>query len=263
MTIYQVDSFTNEIFKGNPAAVCITEEPLDKKLQQQIALEMNLSETAFVTPLSEDSFSIRFFTPTTEVDLCGHATLASGHILFELGIVTLENTINFHSNVGELLVTCADTWINMNFPASTLTEVEIPEGLESALGVTVKKVLIGNQWKVVVLENEEAVRAANSEPGPLMTIDCGHITITAQSSTGPADYINRVFAPLYGIPEDPVTGSAQTVLTPYWDPILNKDSYTCHQLSARGGVLKTEMLEKGRVLVSGQGVTVMRAELYI
>lgn len=263
MIIYQVDSFTDVPFKGNPAAVCITDTELSKEQRQHIALEMNLSETTFLVPKGEDSYDISFFTPAVEIDLCGHATLAGAHILFELGLVHTTSTINFQSNAGQLLVTTSDNWIHMNFPASKLEVMETPAGLVSALGVSVKEVFRGNQWKVVVLENEAAVRAANGNPGPLLELNCGHITITAAAEQEGVNYVNRVFAPLYGIPEDPVTGSAQTVLTPYWNNKTDLSEFVCHQLSDRGGVLKTKMLDNNRVQVSGQAVTVMKGELYL
>lgn len=257
LPIYQVDAFASEPFEGNPAAVCPLDDWLPDKLMQQIAMENNLSETAFFVPQGED-YRLRWFTPTTEVDLCGHATLASAHVLFEeLGYD--EQTIHFDSNSGELTVRKEGDQLVMNFPAAKINRVEVSDFLEDAVGVPVKE-LYRDMDYLYVVESEEQVRNLNPDIREMAKADVRGIIVTAPGKE--YDFVSRFFAPNAGVDEDPVTGSAHTMLTPYWSDRLNKKELVGRQVSRRGGTVYCH--HKGdRVEISGEACTVMQGEFTI
>ena len=258
MKIYQVDAFNNQIFKGNPAAVIPLKKWISTELMQNIAEENNLSETVFFVEKG-DFFEIKWFTPTCEVDLCGHATLAAAHIIFsELNYSKSE--LRFDSKSGILIVTKNNDWYTLNFPSEEITTVQCPEALKKALDTPIIKVLEG-KWKlVVVLENEEAVKNLHPNFSLLCEIAWNGIIVTAKGNN--TDFVSRFFAPKIGINEDPVTGSAHTLLIPYWAEHLDKTNLTALQLSKRIGVLNCKYLQD-RVEMSGQAITYLKGELTI
>ncbi len=264
MIIYQVDSFTSEAFKGNPAGVCITQKPLDKSRMQQLANEMNLSETAFVSPgKNETEWQISYFTPTTEVPMCGHATLASAHIMYENAIVGAKDTITFLAAGGTLQVVKEQQKIIMNYPAYPIKRAAIPTSLESIIDYSpVDFYESSYDWKIVLLEDETQVLAVQSKPELLIKSKLGHLMVTAPSNEGGIDYVVRVFAPASGIDEDPVTGSAQCALTPFWHARTGKENFFSVQLSQRRGQLFTKFLNE-RVEISGEAKTIFKIEVLV
>lgn len=255
ISIYQVDAFTNQLFKGNPAAVCLLQSWLPDELMQQLAAENNLSETAFVVPDGKN-YHIRWFTPNIEVALCGHATLAAAHVYFnELGFN--ENTISFNSKSGMLSVEKGeDGWLTLNFPANTPIPVEnVPTGLFDGLGISPAPVYFKAFDYMVVLGTEYQVANLNPDFKTLALVPARGVIVTAPGKD--TDFVSRCFYPQSGIDEDPVTGSAHTLSVPYWAAILNKNSLTAKQLSIRGGFLKCKLMED-RVLMSGQAVTYLK-----
>ncbi len=256
MTIYQVDAFNNELFKGNPAAVCPLDTFLSEDLMLAIAEENNLSETVFFVK-NEDSFDIRWFTPTCEIDLCGHATLAAAHIIFtELNFD--KNTIVFNSKSGKLTVTKNKNWYTLNFPSEEISAIETPTLLEKALNVPILKTYKGT-WKLLVeLENETTVANLKPNFSLLSELESRGIIVTSKGDS--VDFVSRFFAPKIGINEDPVTGSAHTLLIPYWAKKLTKNSLNAIQLSKRIGILKCNYLND-RVEMSGQAITYLKGEL--
>lgn len=264
MRIYQVDSFTNEPFRGNPAGVCILDKPADPQWMQYVAREMNLSETAFLTP-NEDGYNLRWFTPATEVKLCGHATLASAHILWQQGHLHPSEEARFHTLSGLLAANFTDDgWIALNFPAQPASPAAPPDGLLSAMGIT-STVFVGKNVAdfLIELETEEAVRALKPDFGKIGQIPgVRGVIATSRAFMGGFDFVSRFFAPAVGVNEDPVTGSAHTALTPYWSKKLEKQELMGYQASARGGVLRLRD-EGERVIIEGQAVTVMIAEMLV
>jgi PhzF family phenazine biosynthesis protein len=259
LSIYVVDAFTDTMFKGNPAAVCITSEPLDDFLMQNIAAEMNLSETAFLFP-QQDGYSLRWFTPDAEVELCGHATLASAHILWETEVLSKGQQANFYTKSGLLTASKEDAWIELNFPAEPVHECEYPTELIEALHI--EPLYVGrNRFDYFIeVESEDIVKNLNPDFSLLKTIQTRGINVTSKSNN--FDFVSRCFFPAVGVNEDPVTGSSHCGLAPYWCEKLNKTELIAYQASARGGILKIK-LQNGRVLMAGQSVTVMKSELYI
>ncbi len=253
--IYQVDAFTNKRFKGNPAAVCPLQSWLTDESMQQLAAENNLSETAFIVP-EDNYYHIRWFTPNTEVDLCGHATLAAAHIYFnELDF--LENIISFNSKSGMLTVEKGDDgWLTLNFPANTPAPVEhVPAGLFDGLGIDTAPVYFKAFDYMVVLGSEQQVANLNPDFKTLALVPARGVIVTAPGIE--TDFVSRCFYPQCGIDEDPVTGSAHTITVPYWAGILHKQSLTAKQLSNRGGFLRCKLLED-RVMISGQAITYLQ-----
>lgn len=257
--MYQVDAFTDVLFRGNPAAVCILESWLPDATMQAIAAENNLAETAFAVP-SPEGYGIRWFTPETEVALCGHATLATAHVLFSAREEGMS-LIRFQSRErGRLEVSKAGDWLVLDFPADPPEEIEMPKGLVNALGSAPESCWKGLTDYMVVYRSEEDVRALRPNYHLLNQIPVRGIIAT---STGrDHDFVSRFFAPNCGVPEDPVTGSAHTTLTPYWAKALGKTQLTAAQLSPRGGSLRCTHKGK-RVLIAGQAVTYMKAEIYL
>lgn len=252
---YQVDAFATRAFEGNPAAVCPLERWLDDGLLQAIAEENNLSETAFFVA-SEKGFRLRWFTPVSEVDLCGHATLATAHVLFEhLGHP--GPAVRFATRSGVLTVRRKGSLLEMDFPASPPTPCTAPASLVKALGRQPAAVLRADDY-LAVFDDEAAVRGLSPDFALLATLDLRGVIVTAPGSAD--DFVSRFFAPRLGIPEDPVTGSAHCTLAPYWADRLGRHRLSARQVSKRGGRLACE-LEGDRVLLSGSAVTFMEAEM--
>lgn len=260
--IYQVDAFTSEPFSGNPAGVCITEKEEPSGWMQNIAAEMNLSETAFL--FSEGGMlNIRFFTPEAEIDLCGHATLSSAHILFETGLASPGQVIMLSSKAGILSARKDGEWISLDFPSYGVKKTEIPEKFLKASGINPPELYrTSNGWALAVCKTEEEVKKMSPDFAGLCDSGFGDLIVTAPSGSSDFDYVLRCFAPALGINEDPVTGSAQCVLVPYWNARSGKKEFKVRQLSARGGVLRC-LLQGNRVIISGQAKTVFRAELFV
>jgi len=257
----QVDAFTAEPFKGNPAAVCVLDAPRDSAWMQAIAREMNLSETAFLVRRdSGDGFDLRWFTPTTEVDLCGHATLASAHALWEGGHLPAGETATFHTRSGQLSARRDGDWIELNFPATPDEPAEPPPGLEAALGA--KPVYVGRSRfdMLVELDGEDVVRNLQPDFTRLRALGARGVIVTSRASSAGIDFVSRFFAPGAGVDEDPVTGSAHCALAPFWARRLGKQKFSARQVSARGGDLRVR-LDGDRVRLGGQAVTVLRGEL--
>jgi PhzF family phenazine biosynthesis protein len=262
--IVQIDAFTDRPFAGNPAAVCILPGPADPAWMQAVAREMNLSETAFLDRRENGDYNLRWFTPAAEIDLCGHATLASAHALWEGGHLAPEAQARFHTRSGLLTADKRDAWIELNFPARPPEPAPAPDGLEAVLGVPLawvgKYPGPADQDYLVEIASEDAVRALAPDFGRLVALPVRGLIVTARATTAPYDFVSRFFIPSMGINEDPVTGAAHCRLTPYWRDRLGKDILLAYQASARGGVLRVRV-ERDRVILGGQAVTVLRGEL--
>jgi len=256
--IVQVDAFTATPFAGNPAAVCILRAPRDDEWMHNVAREMNLSETAFLHP-ENGGYRLRWLTPAIEVDLCGHATLASAHVLWEDGHIPPDAEARFHTRSGLLTCRHNDGWIDMNFPARPAEHSEAPPELANALGADLT--FVGrNQFDYLVeVASEATLRSLHPDYRLLRQLPVRGVIVTARGREH--DFVSRFFAPGAGIDEDPVTGSAHAALAPFWGARLNKTEMTAFQASARGGVVKVR-LDGARVHISGQAVTVLRAELF-
>ncbi len=255
----QIDAFTDRPFTGNPAAVCLLEAARDAEWMQAVAAEMNLSETAFVVP-GNGSFNLRWFTPTVEVDLCGHATLASAHALWTEGIVATDDPIVFETKSGLLTCARADGRIELDFPALPLTDIEPPSDLMDALGITPSYVGESRLDHFVFVDEEQAVRSMQPDYATLRTLPNRGLIVTSASDDARFDFISRYFAPAAGIDEDPVTGSAHCCLAPYWAERLGKSEMTGFQASARGGIVHVRVAGD-RVVLGGEAVTVFRGTL--
>jgi PhzF family phenazine biosynthesis protein len=258
-TIFQVDAFADEPFVGNPAAVCILTEPRDETWMQNVAKEMNLSETAFLQR-REDGFGLRWFTPAVEVDLCGHATLASAHVLYETGLLKPDEQARFHTRSGLLTAQKKGEEIELDFPATPPEPADSPPGLEEALGVPSKNVTKSRFDYLVEVESEETVRRMKPDFGMLKALSVRGVIVTSVASTEDYDFVSRFFAPMAGIDEDPVTGSAHCCLGPYWSERLGKDEFVAYQASERGGIVGVRVAGD-RVYLRGKAVTVLRGEL--
>ena len=261
--IYQVDAFTDQPFKGNPAGVMICDTIMTTELMQNIAMEMNLSETAFVTPNS-DGFQIRYFTPIKEVPLCGHATLASAHIIYELGLKKLHETLFLKAKGGELTVNWNDGWITMNFPRYPLTKIDIPVDFKEIVGFEpIETYSSSYEWIIAIADSEIDIDRAKPDFEKMNSKGLGHLIITAKSDLEQVDFVLRCFAPISGINEDPVTGSAHCALTPLWGKKLNKLEMNSLQISKRTGNLNVKLSENDRVEIRGKAITVFEAKLRI
>jgi len=269
LPLYHVDAFTNERFRGNPAAVCLLDRPADAAWMQSVAAEMNLAETAFVVP-RDDAFSLRWFTPTTEVPLCGHATLASAHVLWETARLRPEDPARFDTASGALecrrvaTASGAQAGIEMDFPAERSDPDEGvadgPARLADALRATALRIARGRTHYLVELADESAVRGLRPDLGVLAELDANGVIVTAASDDPRFDFVSRYFAPKVGIPEDPVTGAAHCMLGPWWAERLGKVDVVGHQVSTRGGIVRVRV-DGDRVRLGGQAVTVLRGEL--
>jgi PhzF family phenazine biosynthesis protein len=257
--LYHVDAFTSEVFSGNPAAVCLLDRWLDDPILQAIAIENNLSETAFLVPNAK-GFDLRWFTPATEVALCGHATLASAFVLFNCQNWPRE-CIRFQTRrSGELMVTRRGDLLEMDFPAIAAHIITPPAGLVEALGVAPQEVLGSAEDLLVVLDSERAVREVQPDFLALDRIECRGVIVTARGER--CDFVSRFFAPRLGIPEDPATGSSHSVLAPYWAGKLGKKDLHAFQVSKRGGELFCTHAGE-RVKISGQAALYMEGTITI
>lgn len=264
--LFCIDAFTDAPFSGNPAGVCLLREPLDEPQMQHVAAELNLSETAFVVP-RPDGFGLRWFTPTQEVELCGHATLASAHALFETGRVGVDDTVRFHTRWrGELRARRTASGIALDFPAAPASPVAEPAGLADALGATPVQVAANDLHHLVELSDAAVVAALTPDPAALAAVDgVEAVVVTARADEDGVDFVSRYFAPRHGIVEDPVTGSAHTSLGPWWADRLGASRLVGKQLSGRTGVVVVtiDAPEPGRVTLEGAAVTVWRGELLV
>ncbi len=259
---FTVDAFTDKMFSGNPAAVCLMENEIDDALMQNIAAEMNLSETAFVKKI-KDGFSLRWFTPKTEVELCGHATLASAHILWQEGILNPDEEAVFYTVFkGKLTARKTGDEIELNFPVNAPVQTEFIKELEEAIGVRPVRLGVTDHHYLAELNSEEELRNVSPDFDLLEKLEKYGTILTCRSENKEYDFISRFFAPAKGVKEDPVTGSAHCVLTPYWSSKLNRKKLNAYQASERGGKL-TVTLEGERVLISGKAVTVLTGSLLL
>jgi len=258
--IYQIDAFTDEVFKGNPAAVMIVDSMPSDSFMQNMAMEMNLSETAFVQP-QKDSFRIRYFTPKSELPVAGHPTLASAHILYELGIVPSSEEITFEANVATMTVNKMDDFIVMNFPAFSLDKIEAISEFESIVGFRpVEMYQSSYNWKIAIAESVADVIQASPVFSKMGEYGLGHLMVTAASHSENEDFVVRCFVPDLGVDEDPVTGSAHCALTPLWAKKLGKREMKSKQLSHRTGEIFVKMFDS-RVEIKGKAITGFEARL--
>jgi PhzF family phenazine biosynthesis protein len=259
LRLIQIDAFTGKPFAGNPAAVCLLDEPREATWMQDVAREMNLSETAFVEKAS-NGFGLRWFTPTVEVDLCGHATLASAHALWEEGLIGRSEHIRFHTRSGTLECHDRGDRIEMDFPSRPVVEVDAPTDVVEAVGVSPVSVWHGALGYLIELGAEAEVRDARPDFAGLGAIPDAWTCITAPATTGGFDFVSRVFAPQAGIDEDPATGSTHCALADFWSKRTGRHEFRAYQCSTRGGVVFAR-IDGERVYVGGQAVTVLRGEL--
>jgi len=261
MRMLVVDAFADRPFAGNPAGVCLLDEPADETWMQQVAKEMRHSETAFARPVG-DGFELRWFTPAVEVALCGHATLATAHALFDSGRVPRDQPIRFQTRKsGILTVRAGENGLELDFPAAPAEEIEEPAGLADALGVKIGWVGRNHQNDLLVLvADPETVHTLAPDFEALKSIESRGVCVTAAG--GQTDFVSRFFAPRVGIDEDPVTGSAHCMLAPFWAARLGSDTLTGYQASERGGLVGVK-LQADRVILSGTAVTIIDGEIRI
>jgi len=263
ISLFQVDAFTNTPFKGNPAAVCVRDTALDESLMQSIANEMNLAETAFVMPGENGSWNLRWFTPLTEVDLCGHATLASAHVLFERGYAEADATIRFQTKSGELQVRRdGDTMLEMVFPSEPANQGFALELIENAIQTICSFHGANRMDAIAEVEDETVLRELKPDMSAIAALPVRGLIVTAAADDSSLDFVSRFFAPQCGVPEDPVTGSAHCCLAPYWAAKLGKTRLKGRQISARGGNVEVE-LSGDRVILRGEAITIMTAEIVL
>lgn len=268
-TIIQVDAFTAKAFQGNPAAVCVLEEPVEEAWMQKVAQEMNLSETAFVTKRA-DGFNLRWFTPATEVPLCGHATLATAHVLWSEGYLATDKSAQFQTLSGLLIAKLVSSdrgdWIELDFPANLSVETVAPPDLLAALGISspeVKAVQKNSLGYLIEIDSAQVVCDLQPNFSLLKTLAIPDVIVTSLAEEHTEyDFVSRFFAPGLGIDEDPVTGAAHCCLAPYWRAKLGKDRFLAQQVSARGGIIKVNYDGGSRVLLQGQAVTILRGEIF-
>ncbi|HSB53800.1 MAG TPA: PhzF family phenazine biosynthesis protein [Gemmatimonadales bacterium] len=256
-----VDAFADQPFSGNPAGVCVLAEPVSDDWMRLVARELNLAETAFLLP-TNDGFSLRWFTPTVEVDLCGHATLASAHVLWQQGFLPATEIARFHTRSGLLLARPRGDLIELDFPAREASEVAPPDTLLPALGVPRPRWVGKNVYdSMVELGTEQEVVALKPDLGVIGKLPVRGVIVTSVADEGrPYDFVSRFFAPGAGVPEDPVTGSAHCALAPYWRPRIGRDAMTGFQASARGGIVHTTVAGD-RVMLAGRAITTLRGVL--
>ncbi len=259
--LYLVDAFTSRPFAGNPAAVCLLDQPASPAWMLAVAAEMKHSETAFLTP-TRPAFGLRWFTPLKEVRLCGHATLASAHILWESGRLDPGQPACFDTLSGRLTAVQCGDWIEMDFPARPQQPASLPEGLVEALGAVPRYTGSNGQTYLLELESEQAVRGLQPDLRRLLELPVKAVIVTALCTSPAYDFVSRFFYPAAGIPEDPVTGSAHCYLAPYWAGRLGKGELSAYQASARGGEVRLR-LAGARVILGGQAVTILEGELNI
>lgn len=264
MKIYHVDAFTDQPFRGNPAVVCLLDRNCPDAWMQSVAQEMNLSETAFVSG-QEDGFRLRWFTPKREVSLCGHATLATAHILWEEGYIKIEEQAKFHTLSGLLIATKNGAQIEMDFPARFTVATKENPIVNQALGVRpiyTGKASTRDDVYLIEVASEQIVRDLAPDFGMLASSDIRSVIVTSHSQSNEYDFVSRYFAPGVGINEDPVTGSAHCYLAPYWETKLNKKPLIGFQASARTGVVGCEWKDD-RVILRGKAITVFKGDLIV
>ena len=260
LPLIHVDAFTATPFAGNPAAVCLLEGPAEAGWMQAVAAEMNLPETAFVVAQA-DGFGLRWFTPTTEVDLCGHATLAAAHVLWEEQRLAAATIARFHTRSGVLTAARRGDWIELDFPSELAVAEEPPAALLGALGVAAAKWTGRNRFDwLVEVDGEPTVRGLAPDLGRLAEVPTRGVIVTAPDGDGRHDFVSRFFAPRAGIPEDPVTGSAHCCLGPFWSARFGRAELTGYQASRRGGTVRVRV-GAARTVLGGQAVTVVRGAL--
>ena len=260
-SIMQVDAFSNQAFRGNPAAVCVLSSPQDEGWMQSVAQEMNLSETAFVLKQNQN-YRLRWFTPTTEVPLCGHGTLASAHVLWTEGYASTGQKLKFETKSGILTARYEDDWIELDFPANRSQDIPPITKLGDALGVRLKTVSYNSLGYLVEVASAEQVKLLQPNFTLLKQLPISNVIVTSKADENSEyDFVSRFFAPGLGINEDPVTGAAHCCLAPYWRDRLKKDQFLAYQASRRGGVVKINYDGGDRVLLLGQAVTVIRGDL--
>jgi predicted PhzF superfamily epimerase YddE/YHI9 len=264
LELVQIDAFTDRPFHGNPAAVCRLAEPRDDAFLQSVAAEMNLSETAFLSRRDDGGWDLRWFTPAIEVDLCGHATLASAHHLWQDGHAGEDEEIRFHTHSGVLTARRADGWIELDFPSLPPKPMGALPGLAAALGEELLWVGGNGSDLLVELASEAAVRNRCPDMAALRRLPARGVIVTAPAAAadGGYDFVSRFFAPAVGVDEDPVTGSAHCCLGPFWAERLGRDQVVGYQASARGGTVRVRVAGD-RVVLAGRAVTVLRARLAI
>ncbi|MBY7730105.1 PhzF family phenazine biosynthesis protein [Vibrio splendidus] len=264
LDIYQVDSFTNQAFKGNPAGVCISQEILEESLMFSIAEEMAVSETAF---LALETMTLKWFTPEVEVKLCGHGTLAAVHVLKEQGVVKTGDKVVFNTLSGELSATVCESSIELDFPSTQFSLSSDPDFvLLEHLGLKPSQVISFREFdskQLIEVINEQVLLDISPNFDALKGIKGRGVVVTALTSNTELDFVSRYFAPWVGVNEDPVTGSAHCALTQYWAEKLNKRSFSAYQASRRGGYLSTELLANGRIKLIGSATTVISGVLKI
>lgn len=259
--LYQVDAFTQKPFEGNPAAVCVLEGPQKEDWMQSLASEMNLSETAFLLP-EQDGWRLRWFTPTTEVDLCGHATLASAMVLFETHPELRDDTIRFLTKSGELLAKWVEGQVELNFPAMKPQPLTVPNQVVKVLGFQPVGAVFSGNYFLFEAGDPSQIMDADPDMDDLAGLPMPEVIITAKSPMPEYDFISRFFAPQLGVDEDPVTGSAHCLLTPYWGEKLGKKRLSAFQASKRGGSLELEWVDD-RILIKGSAAFIFKAELFV
>jgi PhzF family phenazine biosynthesis protein len=264
MRIYQVDAFTDQIFKGNPAGVCILPPGKieNSSLLQNIAKEMNLSETAFLSR-QDDEYRLRWFMPKTEVRLCGHATLSSAHILWETGQEKEQSEIRFNTLSGKLMASKHQGKIELDFPAFGVEKIHNQPYITGAFGVSPIFTGLTNNRYLIELSDYGTLKEMKPDFGKLKEAGKAAFIVTCKSEFPEYDFYSRFFAPAVGIDENPVTGSSHTSLAPYWSQKLGKRTLKCYQASERGGVLECEVTPNGRVLIRGKAVTVFESDAKI
>lgn len=260
LTIYQVDAFTKRVFAGNPAAVCPLQERLADDVMQQIALENNLSETAFFVK-ENGVYAIRWFTPTIEIDLCGHATLASAFVIFN-HLSETESVINLHSHrSGNLSVEKQGDVLILDFPSHPPVECDLPEAIAEIIGATpVKSWEAQGNMLMLLFESEDEIKSLQPNMSALSELAYDEVIVTAKGTD--SDFVSRLFAPRIGIPEDPVTGTTHCSLIPYWAEKIGKEKLYARQISARGGELFCE-LNGDRVKIGGNAILYLKGEIYV
>lgn len=261
ISIYQVDTFTDTLFRGNPAAVCPLEQWLPDSTLQAIAAENNLSETVFFIPNGRGTYHIRWFTPAVEVDLCGHATLAAAHILYTR-LEEASPTLHFDSKSGPLITSRDKDYYILDFPADLLEEVVPPKVLLKALDISPTAVFSGREDYLLIVDDAAQVAQLAPDFGLLRQVRGRGVIVSAPAGEDGVDFVSRCFFPNAGIDEDPVTGSAHTTMTPYWAERLGKQELVARQISERGGEIRCTMLGE-RVVLAGQAVTYLKGEIYV
>ena len=260
--IWVVDAFTGRAFAGNPAGVCISETALDESWMRRLASEMKHAETAFAFP-HEGGYALRWFTPSAEVPLCGHATLATAHTIWQAGFRPKSERLRFQTKSGDLFATYLDDgWIELDFPRLDIAPLGETGDVKAALGASIIELRRYSIKLLAELESEKVLRRLKPDLSAIASLNAKGVIVTARAATKPYDFVSRYFAPALGVDEDPVTGSAHCALAPYWSEKLKKDSMLAYQASPRSGEMRVR-LAGDRVCLAGQAVTVLEGELHV